>query len=85
MSTPEIQIFVRRAKQPALFSIVLYARSSRTTENSFARLQIQENASCFFILILLILLSIAKTARYRLASYSILCVKGVFRDGQNCC
>jgi hypothetical protein len=65
---------VRRAKQPALFSIVLYARSSRTTESSFTPLTIQEKGfSCHPCLF-----SVAKTARYPLASYSLLSVKGRF-------
>jgi hypothetical protein len=38
---------VRRANQPALFSIVLYARSSRTTESSFTHLKNQDNGAAF--------------------------------------
>jgi hypothetical protein len=43
MSTPEISDFVRRANQPALFSIVLYARVSRTTESSFTHFKDKDN------------------------------------------
>lgn len=77
-----LQNFVRRAKQPALLFIVLYTRSSRTTESSFAGFKIYERGRLLFkflqfnrensVLLLRILIPINQN-------------EGEIRDGQNCC